>query len=147
MSLRDELVARRGRIVDQIRDIAPDLAAQLLEIDAALDGLAQRAPLSVLPAPSQTATVESRDDFGDLTSIEAIVKYLQILGKPCPSETIIQGLVANGFQSSSKRSWAIGNLRRSFAHWLKESREGETPIRQVGDLVGLSQWDDSTFHP
>jgi hypothetical protein len=77
--------------------------------------------------------------------IDAIVLLLQDMGRPAPAAEIVEGVATSGWRPGND-ALNRGNVKKSLKQYLVGQAKSKSPIKQVGDLIGLIEWDDQIFH-
>lgn len=78
-------------------------------------------------------------------AIDAIRAFLEDLDRPAEYEEIINGVTIRGFKRGSTEKQTKGNLKKSLDMYLQGQATHKRELKQIGDLIGLPDWDDARF--
>ena len=77
-------------------------------------------------------------------AVDAIRDFLTEIGRPASPEEIIREVVRGGFRGGG--DGVSHRIKRSISSFTKGTGRMSGKIKQVGDYIGLGEWDDSHFN-
>lgn len=86
------------------------------------------------------------DRYTTKFAIDAIRAYLEDIDHPAEYDEIIREVASRGFKRGSEKR-TKGNIKKSLDMYLQGQARHKRELKQIGDLVGLPDWDDSRFKP
>lgn len=78
-------------------------------------------------------------------AIDAIIDLLKERGTPAKREEIASAISAGGFRGNAPGTKIL--VQKSIVAFIKGTGAPTKKLREVGDLIGLGEWDDSRFTP
>jgi hypothetical protein len=76
-------------------------------------------------------------------AIDAVLAVLEEVGRPLTQAEITNKVLAGGFRGAPAGTET--KINRSIKSFLKGSGKAKSRIKQIGELIGLTEWDNSRF--
>jgi hypothetical protein len=76
--------------------------------------------------------------------IDAIVLYLQDLGRPASRQDLVDGVSTSRWRPG-KEALNRGNIKKSLKVYLDGQAKPKSPIKEIDAMVGLNEWVDGIF--
>lgn len=130
MSLLEELLQRRRSTIAELRKLQPELMKTFDQIEDAILGIEVNL---------------SGQIYKEMEAGDAIVHYLTEVDHACDRETIVKAVVARGFKPEATREFAASTVRKAITHWVKPIKDKRINIKEIRELIGLSEWKEDKF--